>query len=75
MTRALVIIAITLATVGVIALAMALIGKTGTETLTVNGQTTTTTHHHFGNFAPAILAIALAAIAGFAALLSYVLPG
>jgi hypothetical protein len=74
MTRALVIAAITLAAVGVVALVMALIGGTGIESLTVNGHTTTTTHHHFGSFAPTILAFALAAIAGFAALLSHVLP-
>lgn len=74
MTRTLVIIALTLAAVGVMALVIALIGGTVIESFTVNGHTTTTTHHHFGSFAPTILAFALAAITGFAALLSHVLP-
>lgn len=74
MTRVLVIIALTLAAVGIVALVLALIGGTGTESLTVNGHTTTTTHHHFGSFMPTILAFALAAAVGFAALLSRILP-
>lgn len=74
MTRALVVIAVALTAVGVVALALAFIGGTVVETFVVNGHTTTTTHHHFGSFMPTILAFALAAVIGFAALLSRILP-
>jgi hypothetical protein len=74
MTRALVIIAITLAAVGIVALALALRGGTLLSTFTVNGQTTTEKRHVMGSFGPAILAFALATVAGFAALLSHILP-
>ncbi|HEX9036985.1 MAG TPA: hypothetical protein VF808_08355 [Ktedonobacterales bacterium] len=74
MTRALVIIAITSAVVGIVALALALIGGNLTSVFTVNDQTTTERRHVMGSFGPAILAFALAAVAGFAALLSHTLP-
>ena len=66
--------AMTLAAVGIVALVLALSGGPGTESLTVNGHTTTTTHHHFGSFMPTIMTFTLAAVVGFAALLSRILP-